>query len=335
MGTPLFISFVVPVYNRPQEVEELLESLVVQSEKNFEIIIVEDGSSLPCDGVIKPYQQQLSITYKAIPNGGPSNARNVGVQSAKGAYLIFLDSDVVLPRHYMAIVNRALLNNPSIDLFGGPDTAHEDFTPIQKAINYSMTSVITTGGIRGKKVHAGRYCPRTFNMGCRTTLFEQLRGFDVTMRFGEDIDFCLRAYGANAKVYLLEEAWVYHKRRVDFKKFYKQVFNSGIARIHLEKRHPHSMELVHTLPAMATTLFVLLVVFSCFYPILLVVLALFACIVFTDALHSTKNLKVALLSLVATFIQITGYGSGFLVALWRCYILRGKEFSAFEKTFYN
>lgn len=334
-STPHF-SFVVPIYNRPQEVEELLESMVHQREKDFEVVLVEDGSSQPSSHLIPIYKDRLAITYIATPNGGPSMARNIGVTKARGEWIIFLDSDVILPPHFTQRVRESLEHcGEEVDLFGGPDAASTSFTPIQKAINYSMTSFITTGGIRGKKRHVGRYCPRTYNMGCRRSLFDMLKGFDPRLRFGEDMDFCLRAYDRGARVFLFEEAWVYHKRRVDFRKFYKQVYNSGIARINLSLRHRGSLHWVHLLPSIATLLFVLILFLSFLYPYLLLSLLFVAIVIFVDALFATHSLGVSLLAIIASFIQITGYGSGLLVAFWQRIVCRKKEFTAFEKTFYN
>lgn len=339
MTEPPLISFVVPVYNRPGEVDELLQSMTEQRDLRFEVVLVEDGSSLPCDDVMAKYLGQLSITYLVIPNGGPGGARNVGAEAAKSDLVVFLDSDVVLPRDYVSVVNSAIaghaVEGTPIDVFGGPDKAHENFSPVQKAINYSMTSFLTTGGIRGRKLHVGRYYPRTFNMGCSKAFFGKVNGFDASMRFGEDIDFGLRLYKAGANVVLLGDAWVYHKRRVDFRKFYKQVYNSGVARIHLTKRHKGSLKLVHLLPSIATFAFLGLLFcgliclwsYTLFIPI--------ALIFFLDALRSTRSVHVALLALPASFIQITGYGIGFGVASWRRIILRSPEFSSFKNTFYD
>ena len=224
-------SFIIPVYNRPEELQELLESIMRQSLGDYEVIVVEDGSTRTSEEVIQRFIPQIySLYYYQIPNGGPSRARNIGANYAKGDYIIILDSDVVLPEGYLLAVDKAL-SHGDIDAFGGPDTASEDFTPIQKAINYAMTSTLTTGGIRGGSADAmEQFKPRSFNLGCRRALFLQLGGFDVGMRFGEDIDFSLRLQEAGARTVLIPEAYVYHKRRVDLRRFFKQVHNSGIAR---------------------------------------------------------------------------------------------------------
>uniref|UniRef100_UPI00261D4F8D glycosyltransferase family 2 protein n=1 Tax=uncultured Porphyromonas sp. TaxID=159274 RepID=UPI00261D4F8D len=203
-------SFIIPVYNRPEELQELLESIMRQSLGDYEVIVVEDGSTRTSEEVIQRFVPQIySLYYYQIPNGGPSRARNIGASYAKGDYIIILDSDVVLPEGYLRAVDKAL-SSGDIDAFGGPDTASEDFTPIQKAINYAMTSTLTTGGIRGGSADAmEQFKPRSFNLGCRRTLFLQLGGFDVGMRFGEDIDFSLRLQEAGARTVLIPEAYVY------------------------------------------------------------------------------------------------------------------------------
>ena len=244
------LSLIIPVYNRPDEVEELLESLTQQSERNFEVILVEDGSQTPCDVVAERFKDRLELSYYAIPNGGPGHARNYGAKQSKGDYLIVLDSDCILPPGYIQAVNREL-EETNADAFGGPDRASDSFTDVQKAINYAMTSFFTTGGIRGGKKKMDKFYPRSFNMGIRRTVYESLNGFSA-MRFGEDIDFSIRLFKGGYKVCLFPSAWVYHKRRTDWRKFFRQVYNSGIARINLYKRYPDSLKIVHLLPAVFT-----------------------------------------------------------------------------------
>lgn len=327
-------SFIIPLYNRPDELRELLESLTRQTIQDYEVIIVEDGSALPSEDVIQTYQPQLlgRLKYLVIPNGGPSKARNRGAKEATGDYLLILDSDVVLPAGYLEAIDRFLSDHP-VDAFGGPDAASPDFTPVQQAINYAMTSPLTTGGIRGGSAGAmEQFKPRSFNLGCRRELYAQLRGFDEGMRFGEDIDFSLRLLEAGARVALIPEAFVYHKRRVDFRKFFKQVHNSGIARIHLESRHPGSTKLVHLLPA----LFTIASFIALWLGIGRLGLLALALLFLVDAFfRSGRQLDVALLAVPACFIQLWGYGTGFLRAWWGKYILRKKEFIAFRDNFYD
>lgn len=326
-------SFIIPVYNRPDEVRELLESLTQQGIFDYEVIIVEDGSQISSEPVVEAFRSQLpALRYIAVPNGGPSKARNRGAREASGEYLLILDSDVVLPPGYLTAVDEYLERYP-VDAFGGPDAASDDFTPVQKAINYAMTSPLTTGGIRGGSADGmEKFKPRSFNLGCRRSVYLQLGGFDEGMRFGEDIDFSLRLLERGYSTALISEAFVYHKRRVDFKKFFKQVHNSGIARIHLETRHPGSTKLVHLLPA----LFTIASVIGLFLQIGRVGLLLLAVVFSVDAYHRAgRSLPVALLAPVACFIQLWGYGSGFLRAWWRKYVVRRREFIAFKDNFYD
>ena len=239
-------SIIVPVYNRPDEVDELLDSLTRQAYSNFEVIIVEDGSDTPCKEVCDKYLDRLNLQYFLKKNSGPGQSRNYGAERAKGEYLIILDSDVVLPGNYLKAVDEELTDNPC-DAFGGADASHSSFTDVQKAISYSMTSFFTTGGIRGGKKKLDKFYPRSYNMGIRREVYLKLGGFSK-MRFGEDIDFSYRIVEAGYKCRLFPKAWVWHKRRTDLKKFFRQVYNSGIARINLEKRHPGTMKLVHLLP---------------------------------------------------------------------------------------
>ena len=219
-------SIIVPVFNRPDEVDELLESLCQQTVKDFEVLIIEDGSVKPCKDVCDKYADILALHYYAKDNSGPGQSRNYGVERASGDWAIILDSDVVLPQNYLQAVEDGLSKNPC-EAFGGPDAAHPSFTPIQKAISYSMTSFFTTGGIRGsKKAKLDKFYPRSFNMGIRRDVYLELGGF-TKMRFGEDIDFSYRIVEAGYQPRLFPEAWVWHKRRTDFRKFFRQVYNSG------------------------------------------------------------------------------------------------------------
>ena len=332
MKIPL-LSLIIPVYNRPNEVEELLESLTLQSETNFEVIIVEDGSQETCEHIVNTFKNKLAVSYHYIPNGGPGNARNYGAKQSKGDYLIVLDSDCILPKDYIKAVNSELQETQA-DAFGGPDKASSSFTDIQKAINYSMTSFFTTGGIRGGKKKMDKFYPRSFNMGIRKSTYEKLNGFSA-MRFGEDIDFSIRLFKNDYKVCLFPSAWVYHKRRTDWRKFFRQVYNSGIARINLYKKYPDSLKLVHLLPAIFTlgTLFFLIGGIFCIWSLL--PLMVFCLLIFTDSSIQNKNIKIGFLSIIASFIQLFGYGCGFLDATWNRLILKKQEFSAFNNTFYK
>ena len=335
-------SVIVPVYNRPNECEELLESLTHQTQRDFEVIIVEDGSSVPCREVVERYADKLAVHYYDTPNSGPGQTRNYGVERANGEYVIILDSDVVLPEGYFAAIDAELAANPC-DAFGGPDRAHESFSTTQKAINYAMTSFFTTGGIRGGKAKLDKFYPRSFNMGVRREVYQALEGFSA-MRFGEDIDFSTRIFKSGYRCRLFPEAWVYHKRRTDLKKFFKQVHNSGIARIHLSHRHPGTHKLVHLLPAVFTlgvafllVLALLSLCFGCEIGTLMSLspLLLFALLIGVDATRQSCSLAVGVTAIAAAFVQLTGYGTGYLSAWWRCNVRGEGEFEAFSQTFYQ
>ena len=338
-------SVVVPVFNRPDEVNELLESLARQTLKDFEVIIVEDGSTIPCKEVCSRYDNKLHLIYIIKENSGPGQSRNCGANRASGDFLLILDSDVVLPEGYLKAVSDDL-DSDYADAFGGPDRAHASFTPVQRAISYSMTSFFTTGGIRGGKKKLDKFYPRSFNMGIRKSVYEQLGGFS-NMRFGEDIDLSIRIFKGGYKCRLFPEAWVWHKRRTDFRKFYRQVYNSGIARINLYKKYPESLKAVHLLPAVftvGTALCLLAALVGVFFipkgtclPTLLALapLALYSLIIFIGSSIQNRSLKVGLLSIPAAFVQLTGYGMGFINAWWKRCVMGKDEFSAFNKTFYK
>ena len=326
-------SIIIPVYNRPDEVDELLNSLTQQTVRNFEVIVVEDGSSVTCEHVVKQYEQQLNIRYFNKPNSGPGQTRNYGAERSSGEYLLILDSDCILPPGYLAAIEEELKRQPA-DAFGGPDRAHDSFTSTQKAINYAMTSFFTTGGIRGGKKKMDKFYPRSFNMGLKADMYRALGGFSK-MRFGEDIDLSIRIFKGGYSCRLFPEAWVWHKRRTDLKKFFKQVYNSGIARINLYKKYPESLKVVHLLPAVFTLGVVLVLLSSLICQYALLLLAMFAIIIFTDSSIRNRSLWIGMLSVLAAFIQLTGYGSGFLSAWWKRCILKKDSFSAFEKNFYK
>ena len=326
-------SIIVPVFNRPDEVDELLESLCHQDVKDFEVIIVEDGSEKPCKDVCDKYANILDLHYYFKENSGPGQSRNYGAERANGEWLIVLDSDVVLPKYYLRNVESGMRNE---DAFGGPDASHPSFTPIQKAISYSMTSFFTTGGIRGGKgKKLDKFFPRSYNMGIRREVYQELGGF-TKMRFGEDIDFSYRIIEAGYKTALIPEAWVWHKRRTDFRKFFRQVYNSGIARINLEKRHPGTMKLVHLLPTVFTVgvLGCLLLAPFC-YGLTLLPLMLYCLLILADSSRQNSSLWVGLLSIPAAFTQLMGYGFGFIESWWKRCVLKQDEFTAFEKNFYK
>ena len=347
-------SIIVPVFNRPDEVDELLSSLLNQTFTDFEVLIVEDGSQKPCDEVCNNYADRLDLHYFMKPNSGPGQSRNYGAERAKGEYLLILDSDVVLPKGYLNAIEEELKREPA-DAFGGPDAAHESFTDTQKAISYSMTSFFTTGGIRGGKKKLDKFYPRSFNMGIRRDVYMELEGFSK-MRFGEDIDFSIRIFKAGKRCRLFPEAWVWHKRRTDFRKFYRQVYNSGIARINLYKKYPESLKLVHLLPMVFTVGVIFLVLLLCiglffsFAPSLssaskaigiflcicaIIPVLLYSLLILLDSTLQNKSIKIGFLSIRAAFVQLMGYGFGFLEAWWKRCVKGKDEFAAFEKNFYK
>lgn len=326
-------SVIIPVYNRPDEVDELLQSLTRQHFKDFEVIVVEDGSSIPCKAVTDTYKNRLDLKYFAKPNSGPGQTRNYGAERSQGEYLIILDSDCILPEGYFDAVEQELQAAPA-DAFGGPDRAHDSFTDIQKAINYSMTSFFTTGGIRGGKKKMDKFYPRSFNMGVRREVYLALGGFSQ-MRFGEDIDFSIRIFKGGYTCRLFPGAWVYHKRRTDLRKFFKQVHNSGIARINLYKKYPESLKLVHLLPAVFTLGVAFFVLGAPFCLYSLAPIALYALLVCADSTIQNRSLRIGIYSIAASFIQLIGYGTGFWRAWWQRCIRKQDEFEAFRKNFYK
>lgn len=344
----MLFSVLVPVYNRPNEVKELLESLTTQSFSDFEVVIVEDGSSVTCEEVCASFADRLNIHYFFKANSGPGQTRNYAAERAQGEYLLILDSDVILPVDYLK--NTAdELSREYADAFGGPDAAHESFTDLQKAISYSMTSFFTTGGIRGGKKKMDKFYPRSFNLGVKADVFKALEGFS-DMRFGEDIDFSIRIFKGGYKCRLFPESWVWHKRRTDLKKFFKQVYNSGMARINLYKKYPESLKLVHLLPAVftvgsfscifgAVAAFIASLLsgnFSLCWPLSsLSPLILYSLLVMVDSTRQNGSLKIGLLSVPAAFTQLWGYGMGFIHAWFSRCVLGHGEVKAFTKNFYK
>lgn len=332
-NTIMRYSVIIPVYNRPDEVNELLQSLVEQHYNDFEVIIVEDGSSVPCKTIADAYSDRLTIHYFEKPNSGPGQTRNYGAERSRGEYLLILDSDCIIPPGYFEAIEQELQNKPA-DAFGGPDRAHSSFSDMQKAINYSMTSFFTTGGIRGGKKKMDKFYPRSFNMGVRRTVYQALGGFS-DMRFGEDIDFSIRIFKGGYSCRLFPGAWVYHKRRTDLKKFFKQVHNSGIARINLYKKYPESLKVVHLLPAVFTLGVAFLLIGSLFCLYSLLPILLYAVLVCIDSSLQNHSLRIGIYSIAAAFIQLIGYGTGFWRAWWQRCVLGRDTFEAFKKNFYK
>jgi glycosyltransferase involved in cell wall biosynthesis len=315
----LKFSIIIPVYNRPEEVDELLQSLVSQTYTDFEIIIIEDGSKLKCGNVIEKYNNNLSIKYFDRENVGQGFARNFGFSMAEGDYYIVFDSDVVVPKDYLRIVNQSL-ENQWLDAFGGPDAASPDFSDMQKAISYSMTSFFTTGGIRGKEKGIGKFQPRSFNMGISPETFQKTSGF-AKRDMGEDVEFSLRMEKQNLKVGLIPEAYVYHKRRGDFKDFFKQIFSFGRTRILLSKLDSNILKPVHFFPMIFTLgcvsiPFWYLISKPIFY-LAIALLLIYILLNFIDSTLKNRSTKVGLLSVISVFVQLFAYGLGFISEGWK------------------
>lgn len=328
-------SFIVPVYNRPDEVKELLESLMhLEYHKPFEIVIVEDGSTLPCKNVIELYASKLQISYYFKPNSGPGDSRNYGMQRAKGNYFIILDSDCLVPSNYLKEVQRFLQNN-YVDCFGGPDAAHSSFSDVQKAINQTMTSNLTTGGIRGANEKLGKFQPRSFNMGISKKAFEASGGFGK-IHPGEDPDLTIRLWKLNYKTALIVNAYVFHKRRINWGKFYKQVNKFGKARPILNQRYPEYNKITYWFPTFFSVGFILallLLLFNIFWVFYLYVGYFIA--LFIESFIKTKSVKISFLTIISTFIQFFGYGAGFLYSYFLLNIKKVAPEKALPEMFFK
>lgn len=330
----LVFSFIIPVYNRPHEIKELLESFLnFEGEHTFEIVIIEDGSSKTSEDIVNTFQSQLDIAYYYKANSGPGDSRNFGMQKAKGNYFIILDSDVILPSNYFQEV-KTFLDTSYYDCFGGPDAAHSSFTNLQKAINFVMTSFITTGGIRGGKQQVEDFQPRSFNMGLSKKAFLASGGFGK-IHPGEDPDLALRLHKLGFKTALIKTAFVYHKRRISWSKFYNQVHKFGLARPILNQWHPKSKSLVYWFPTLFSFGLILALLLSVISIILPLYLYLFYFILaFILALISNKSLVVAFQAIIAIVIQFVGYGYGFAKSTYNLIVLRKKPEDAFPHLFF-
>ena len=365
----MYISLIIPVYNRPQETEELLESLSRQTRRDFEVVIVEDGSrpELSSADVAKRYAGILDVKYVWQENGGPAAARNTGAAAARGDFFVIMDSDCIVPPTYFETVYRRVAAD-GIEFYGGPDSAAPDFSPLQKAVSYSMTSVFTTGGIRGRKRGIGKFSPRSFNLGISRRLFESVGGFS-DMRIGEDIDFSLRVMRTGVKAWLLDDAVVCHKRRTSMRLFFKQVFVFGTARVNLNMRHPESRKAVFWLPAVFTVgsavLCVAAMIVSPLMALPAVAIALLGvcrllpgfmwqllvlvgviyspwwfavpfgalmALWFVDSAVRNRSVYIGWLSVWTSFIQLYGYGCGFLYGLWLRRVLHKDERYTYKVT---
>jgi len=320
----MFYSLVIAVLNRPDEVRECLDSLTLQTYKQFEVLIVDGSQDDALKLLVMGFAEKLDIKYFFIKGLGPGESRNYGCEQAKGDFLVFLDSDCIIPAKYLEIVENALNVNP-LDAFGGPDAAHESFTPIQKAISYTMTSIFTTGGIRGKKRRIGQFHPRGFNMGISRKVFEVTHGYS-SLRAGEDIELSMRIIRAGFKTGLIPEAYVYHKRRTTLKKFFRQVYRFGVARINIYKLYSNELKVTHFFPAAFLIYCVIMVLSLFFLQDLFELMADFLCFyilaIFIDSSIKNKSIYIGFLSIVTTFIQLFGYGWGFLKNFWSRIVMK-------------
>lgn len=317
-------SLIVPVYNRPDEIADLLESLSRQTDKDFELVLTEDGSTVPCREEVERYADRLDIQYFSKSNEGRSIARNHGMQHARGEYFVFVDSDCILPPDYFESLRRQL-SQTGADCFGGPDAAHESFTDTQKAINFAMTAFLTTGGIRGGKVQMEKFVPRTFNMGFSRRVWEKVGGFREM--FSEDIDMSTRIRQAGFAPQLFRDVKVFHKRRGNLAKFWRQVHVFGMSRITLQLLYPGSMKLVHWLPAVFTIGAAALILLGIFVsPWWLLPLGVYIVALWISAIAATRSLKIGTMAVGASMVQLLGYGTGFIRAyVWKILLRHGRD----------
>ena len=318
-----YFSIIIPVYNRPYEVDELLHSLTLQTFTDFEVLLIEDGSSVKCDIIANNYSDHINVRYYYKENTGRSETRNFGMEKAEGEYFVFFDSDCVIPSFYFEKIKDKLTLNYT-DSYGGPDKADKSFTNLQKAISFSMTSFLTTGGIRGSKgTKMEKFIPRTFNMGFSKEVYDEVGGFKDM--FGEDIDLSLRIRNQGFSCQLISDAFVYHKRRVSLRSFYKQVHVFGMARISLYQLHPTSLKLVHTLPALFTIASILIILLSPFYPSLLILLIIYYGLILIVSTSEYKKISIGFLSIITSAIQLYGYGWGFIKSYIDKIVFRKKQ----------
>jgi glycosyltransferase involved in cell wall biosynthesis len=310
----MFFSIIIPLYNRPQEIDELLFTLTRQSYTQFEVLVIEDGSINDAKAVVEKYANKLDLKYYVKANEGQGFTRNYGFERARGDYFVIFDSDCLIPEDYLEIVKDYLLAH-SLDAYGGPDAAHNSFTPVQKAISYAMTSPFTTGGIRGNAKHIGQFHPRSFNMGVSREVWERVGGFILT-RLGEDIEYSIRIQENGFKIGLIPAAKVYHKRRTSFSQFYKQLHFFGRARINIYKHFPAELKLVHFFPAVFTVgIFLTAILHVIHRPLAYIcdaMVLIFFLLIFFHSWMVNKSVKVAFLSIIAAFIQLFAYGLGFI-----------------------
>ncbi|MGG7034267.1 MAG: glycosyltransferase [Flavobacterium sp.] len=330
----MFYSIIIPVYNRPEEVDELLESLSQSTyDGKFEVVIIEDGSTVSCENVIEKYNQKLDISYHFKENSGPGDSRNYGMKIAKGDYFLIFDSDCIIPKEYLSEVNKAL-ELRYVDCFGGPDKALDSFSDIQKAINFAMTSFLTTGGIRGGSEKIGKFQPRSFNMGLSKIAFEKSGGFG-NIHPGEDPDLSIRLWNMGFETVLISSAYVYHKRRIDWSKYFKQVNKFGKARPILNSWYPEYIKLTFYFPTLFLIGFLLAIVsFLLGNSILLNFYEFYFILIFVVSTIQNRSLKIGLWSVLAVMIQFYGYGFGFLKSFILVQLLKKDPKKVFPELFF-
>ena len=330
----MLFSLIIPIFNRPDEIDELLDSLSKQTyTANYDIVIIEDGSTITCEHIIQKYEA-LDVSYYFKPNSGPGDSRNYGMKMAKGEYFIILDSDCIIPSNYLQTVDEELKRD-FVDCFGGPDAALDSFSNIQKAINFTMTSFLTTGGIRGGSEKLDKFQPRSFNMGLSKKAFEDTKGFG-NIHPGEDPDLSIRLWKLGYKTKLISNAFVYHKRRIDWNKFYIQVNKFGLARPILNSWYPEYAKIIFWFPTLFLIGFLFATLIAIFnFPYFLYVYGFYFLMLFITSLKQNKSIEIAFYSLVATIIQFYGYGKGFLLSFFKIHILKQKPEIAFPKLFFK
>ena len=327
-------SFIIPVFNRPTEIKELLDSfLKVEFNREYEIVIIEDGSTEKSDFIINDYKDSLDISYYFKPNSGPGDSRNYGMRKAKGNYFIVLDSDVILPPNYLKEVD-LFLNKKHVHSFGGPDDAHESFSDLQKAINFAMTSFLTTGGIRGGKKQVGKFQPRSFNMGISKEAFETTGGYGK-IHPGEDPDLTFRIWEAGYETALIPDAKVFHKRRISWSSFRMQVYKFGVVRPILTKWHKGTGKITFWFPTIFSLYLISSIIVSPFCQLPILAVLIYLLLIMSSALSQTKSLKIALMSVLTSLIQFTSYGYGFLKSNFRINIQNKEPKKAFPKFFFE
>ena len=332
----MLFSLIIPVYNRPDEVDELLESLSQSTYTDiFEIVLIEDGSTLASKDVASKYGDRLDISYYFKKNSGPGDSRNYGMKKARGDYFIIFDSDCIIPKEYLSAVDAALSKN-YVDCFGGPDRALDSFSDIQKAINFAMTSFLTTGGIRGGSEKIDKFQPRSFNMGLSRKAFEASKGFG-NIHPGEDPDLSIRLWNLGFETRLIPDAYVYHKRRIDWDKFSVQVNKFGKARPILNSWYPKHNKLTFFFPSVFIIglfcSFLVMLIFNFDLPLQLYFV--YFLVLFLTSAYQNKSIKIAYLSLIAVWKQFYGYGTGFMKSYYKIIILKQKPQVAFPELFFK